>query len=57
MKKVKGVDKWNSRLKAYGYSIPDDDGKQIIKDSEHVDFELANRAEDPKENNPGRRRK
>ena len=57
LKKVKGVDKWNSRLKAYGYVNPDDDGHHKIKNGEQVDFESTNDEKKPKEKNAGRRRK
>jgi hypothetical protein len=55
LKKVTGAAKWLSRLRAYGYINPDDDGNHEIKNG-HVDVELANRGKDPERKNDDPRR-
>jgi len=57
LKKETGVGKWLSRLRAYGYINPEDDGNHKLKNGKHVDFELTNREKGPKGKNVTPRRK
>lgn len=57
MKKETGAGKWLSRLRAYGYINPDDDGNHKKKNGERVDSESTNREKDSKGKNVDPRRK